>query len=83
MIAFEMPKKMPSFQRSVLSGAMPILGSVPDASRPRGNHRNVPPDPESAPNRNSNQLIQKFVVFLRLFKSVVLQEVSPATEEII
>ncbi|XP_049905981.1 uncharacterized protein LOC126393718 [Epinephelus moara] len=37
--------------------AMPILGSMPDASRPRGNHRNVPPDPESAPNRNSNQLL--------------------------
>ncbi|CAB1450842.1 unnamed protein product [Pleuronectes platessa] len=26
---------------------MPILGSVPDASTPRGIHRNVPPDPES------------------------------------
>ncbi|XP_044050664.1 uncharacterized protein LOC122875502 isoform X3 [Siniperca chuatsi] len=38
--------------------AMPILGSVPNASRPRGNHRNVPPDPESTPNpRNSNQLL--------------------------
>ncbi|TNN87572.1 hypothetical protein EYF80_002289 [Liparis tanakae] len=35
--------------------AMPILGSVPIASRPCGNHRSVPPDPES-PNRDSNQL---------------------------
>ncbi|XP_031180193.1 uncharacterized protein LOC116067762 isoform X2 [Sander lucioperca] len=30
--------------------AMPILGSMPDASTPCGNHRNVPPDPESTPN---------------------------------
>ncbi|KAK2854040.1 hypothetical protein Q5P01_006701 [Channa striata] len=35
---------------------MPILGFMPDASRARGNHRNVPPDPESAPNGNPDQL---------------------------
>ncbi|CAK6954814.1 uncharacterized protein LOC126393718 [Scomber scombrus] len=38
------------------NSAMPILGSVPDASRPRGNHRIIPPDPGSSPNHNSNQL---------------------------
>ncbi|KAK2920194.1 hypothetical protein Q8A73_002398 [Channa argus] len=64
-----MPKKMPSFKRSFLNGdttkfkhlgsaklAMPILGFMPDASRAHGNHRNVPPDPESALNDNPDQL---------------------------
>ncbi|KAM7406128.1 hypothetical protein PAMP_000527 [Pampus punctatissimus] len=36
---------------------MPILGSVPDASRPCGNHSNVPSDPGSSPNCTSNQLL--------------------------
>lgn len=40
-----------------VSAAMPILGFMPDASRPRGNHRNVPPDLRNPPNRNPDQLV--------------------------